>query len=57
MPKTEQVAIPLPRAARSFFDAKTINYKKLTISHQKIIPLGPVHLDQISDKLDYPSPS
>ena len=29
------------------------NYKKSTFSPKKIRPLGPVHLDQISDKLDY----
>ena len=29
------------------------NYKKSTFSPKKIRPLGPVHLDQILDKLDY----
>ena len=29
------------------------NYKKSTFSPPKIRPLGPVHLDWISDKLDY----
>ena len=33
--------------------AKLDNYKKSTFSPQKIRPLGPVHLDLISDKFDY----
>ena len=33
--------------------AKLDNYKKSTFSPQKIKPLGTVHLDWISDKLDY----
>ena len=33
--------------------AKLDNYKKSTFSPQKIRPLGPVHLDLLSDKFDY----